>query len=197
MRSATLLVLVALVGCGEPESTHSATGAGGAGGDGGFGGEAGQGGVGGAGGSEPTCAFDTMNDPAHCGGCDNPCAPGQSCALGSCQCAPDVVSPDWSTELMPLFQTSCADTRCHEGPFAEQGLELVADPHAAMVGVVSFECGSRMRLLVEPGHPERSHVMDKLLGVRVCSGIRMPPDDPLPAPVLRDISDWICAGAPL
>jgi hypothetical protein len=78
------------------------------------------------------------------------------------------------------------------------GLDLVDDPHAALVGVVSFECGAEMRQLVAPGRPERSYLLNKIGGGGICSGSRMPPPPAaaLPTTTLRAISDWICAGAP-
>ena len=76
------------------------------------------------------------------------------------------------------------------------GLNLAFDPHGATVGVVSFTCGSEMRLLVDPGRPERSHVMNKLMGANMCGGEQMPPKMPQPQATLRMIADWICAGAP-
>ncbi|MEZ4438889.1 MAG: hypothetical protein R3B72_07360 [Polyangiaceae bacterium] len=156
----------------------------------------GAGGMGGAGGASGGCEADLESDPDHCGACDRPCAPGQICSGGVCLCDAAVVAPDYETTIGPFFQTSCDGTGCHQGPQAVLGMDLAADPHGAIVDVVSFTCGSKMRMLVEPGHPERSHVMNKLMGTNMCGGQAMPPDDPRPADELRRVSDWICAGAP-
>ena len=196
MRHAALVGAAALVvACsgstpGDDEASGGA-GAGGAGGETEVGGQ----GVGGAGGSEPPCEHDTTSDPLHCGACDFPCAPGQTCEDGICTCDPAVVSPDYETVVRPFFQTTCDGSQCHQGPSPILGLNLAFDPHAATVGVMSFACGSEMRLLVEPGHPERSPVMNKLMGANTCGGEQMPPNMPQEPATLRMVADWICAGA--
>lgn len=187
---ALVLVVVGCSGAGEDDDASAGGAAGG-----GFGG-GGLGGLGGEGGEALPCDFDTMTDPAHCGACDFACAPGQSCQAGQCTCDPAVVSPDYDTAIRPFFQTTCDGSQCHQGPSPILGLNLAFDPHAATVGVTSFTCGSQTRLLVEPGHPERSHVMNKLMGANMCGGAQMPPKMPQPEATLRMVADWICAGAP-
>jgi hypothetical protein len=193
-RLAIGVMVAAVCACSDASSLEDddASSVGGAGGVGGL---DGGGDVGGAGGEEP-CPFDTMNDPAHCGACDFPCAPGQTCESGQCLCDAAAATPDYETEVRPFFETTCDGSQCHQGPSPILGLNLAFDPYGSIVGVVSFTCGSQMRLLVEPGHPERSHVMNKLMGAGMCGGQQMPPNMPQPEGTLRMIADWICAGAP-
>jgi hypothetical protein len=61
---------------------------------------------------------------------------------------------------------------------------------ANLVGVAANECGERMR--VAPGAPERSYLINKLTGVDLCSGERMPRcGAALPAAQIDTVRAWI------
>jgi hypothetical protein len=63
-----------------------------------------------------------------------------------------------------------------------------------LVGKPATECNDG-RLLVAPGEPVKSYLVDKLLGTSMCSGDRMPEVFPyLPDDQMRLIRDWICKG---
>jgi len=58
-------------------------------------------------------------------------------------------------------------------------------------------CTPQSAVLVAPGHPEGSYLVNKLTGVGMCpESERMPRlGDPLPVSEIQTIVDWICAGA--
>lgn len=71
-----------------------------------------------------------------------------------------------------------------------------AKAYAELVNVASSQCSDK-RLLVVPGSPATSYLMQKLLNVNLCSGSQMPKSgQSLPAAQLDKISGWICSGAP-
>ncbi len=67
--------------------------------------------------------------------------------------------------------------------------------YANIVNVTAHECADgRKRVL--PGQPSKSYLVDKLMGVDLCSGTFMPKAGMIPAAQVQTISNWICAGAP-
>ena len=91
----------------------------------------------------------------------------------------------FKTEIVPLFN-SCAGEVCHS---------FNAGQIADEVGVPSVECCGELQM-IEPGHPERSYVLQKLIGTNLCGGSRMPlSQSPFGAGDIQTISDWICQGA--
>lgn len=86
---------------------------------------------------------------------------------------------------MPLFD-GCAGEICHR---------FTAQEVLSQIGEPAEECCNEMQL-IEPLHPERSYVLQKLIGRNLCMGSRMPLDrPPYGATDLQVLSDWICAGA--
>ena len=50
--------------------------------------------------------------------------------------------------------------------------------------------------MIEPGQPERSYVLRKLMGLDLCGGSRMPLEGPaFDSDQLQTVADWICQGA--
>jgi hypothetical protein len=65
-----------------------------------------------------------------------------------------------------------------------------------LVNVPSSQC-SPSRLRVMPGDPGRSYLMNKLMGVNLCTGSQMPKaGTSLSSGELQSIGAWICGGAP-
>lgn len=88
-------------------------------------------------------------------------------------------------DVMPLFD-GCAGEICHR---------FTAQEVLSQIGEPAEECCNEMQL-IEPLHPERSYVLQKLIGRNLCMGSRMPLDrPPYGATDLQVLSDWICAGA--
>jgi hypothetical protein len=78
----------------------------------------------------------------------------------------------------------------------KEGLDLsVGKSYADLVNVAASQCSTRK--LVLPGDPANSYLMQKMLGVNMCSGSQMPKAGvTIPGNELQAISNWICAGAP-
>jgi hypothetical protein len=136
---------------------------------------------------------DTQTNPDHCGTCDNACANGSACVMGGCDCPGDGVS--FAAEVEPLLVDACAGMGCHGFPASAAGLDLrLGNAHGNLVGVPSSQCNDR--LLVAPGQPGASYLMDKLHGINLCFGTKMPKGAPsLSAAQIAAISEWICRGA--
>jgi hypothetical protein len=136
---------------------------------------------------------DTQRSLLHCGGCEQACEPGQACIDGSCGCDPTGAS---FAEVSAVLTANCAGAGCHSGVRPREGLSLQAgDIVSELVGVTASQCRDG-RKLVEPGAPEASYLMHKLLGQSLCSGSQMPKaGQSLSAAEVAAIGAWICAGA--
>jgi hypothetical protein len=140
---------------------------------------------------------DTDTDPLHCGGCNQPCGPGRGCSQGSCDCTETMVS--FSADVQPLFTAHCSKNGCHGGNMPKEDLSLEqGNAYANLVGVETVQCADG-RLLVDPGYPDDSYLMHKLLGVEICAGVQMPssggPSAGIDAAGIDVIAAWICQGA--
>ncbi len=93
------------------------------------------------------------------------------------------VTVSFSHDVKPILN-GCNGELCHTAP-----------THVSLVGKVADEC-CHGRLLVAPGRPSDSYLIDKLRGVKLCRGGAMPLDaPPLAPPQLAKITQWICGGA--
>jgi hypothetical protein len=63
------------------------------------------------------------------------------------------------------------------------------------VNVPSTECCDG-RLLVNPRHPEQSYMIQKLKGVNLCAGQKMPAAGFLTDAQIGTLEAWVCEGAP-
>lgn len=149
----------------------------------------------GCGSSAATAGAQANGGASASGGAQAAAGPNLDVTAGAC---PDAGAPrgdasvcvvaqarSFTREIIPLFN-GCAGEVCHS--FSAGGI-------AQQVGLPSVECCSE-RLLIEPGHPERSYVLQKLRGTELCGGARMPLDHPaFTASDLQAVSDWICRGA--
>jgi hypothetical protein len=89
----------------------------------------------------------------------------------------------------------CAD--CHGGASPPQGLNLetIDTAYANLVGIAARECTTG-RLRVASGDPAASYLINKLTGVDMCSGQRMPRGGPfLDDATIDVVRSWIQAGA--
>lgn len=136
---------------------------------------------------------DTETNAMHCGGCEQPCPTGAACEGGACACPGPEVS--YAADIEPMFAADCTGTGCHGAPVPQEGLDLRAGQgYDSLVGVTADQCN---RPLVEPGQPDTSYLLDKLLGVDMCFGTRMPKAAPAySAEQLDLVTAWICQGAP-
>lgn len=87
-------------------------------------------------------------------------------------------------DVAPIFNLGCNGEQCHAIPTWKG---LVSQP--------SHECCDR--LLVTPGDPTHSYLVDKITGAHLCSGDPMPLGRPaLSMSDTTTILRWICEGAP-
>jgi hypothetical protein len=140
-----------------------------------------------------TCV-DTQSDSRNCGACGNVCAGGAQCEQGACSCPQ--LSVDFTSDVAPVLASNCTNAGCHAGNRPKEGLDLSeAKAYAELVNVQADQCNDG-RLLVAPGHPEQSYLIQKMLGVNMCSGSQMPKAGvSIPAEDLEAITAWICQGA--
>jgi len=151
-----------------------------------------------------------QEDPQHCGTCGHKCGPGSSCEAGACVCdAPDQnggggaggegpvnIGPvSFSEHILPILENSCSGSDCHtKATKAPLGLEP-EEAYSHLVNVAAEGCSDAT--LVVPGDPNKSYLLDKLLGGTVCDGAQMPlADKPLPDIATARFVRWICDGAP-
>ncbi len=146
-----------------------------------------------------TECVDPQVDRRHCGDCDTACPMGQVCDAGACvPCAGRV---GFAEDVQPIFGTTmgaCAVSGCHvedSGLRPEAGIDLSPGMiRTSLIGVETLcEDGS---VYITPGNPDASYLVNKLRGVGICDGVRMPYGlDPLSPTQMRAIETWICAGA--
>jgi hypothetical protein len=100
------------------------------------------------------------------------------------------------SEVQPIFVNSCTYGDCHSTTSRKAGLDLSAtQAFDKLVNVESLQCDDG-RKRVEPGQPDKSYLIDKLKGMRLCFGERMPAGDgPMKAADLKKITDWVASGA--
>jgi hypothetical protein len=87
---------------------------------------------------------------------------------------PPPATVSFSGNIQPIFNRSCAtSTACHVGPTAGQGLQLTAGvSYGAIVNVPSTE--KPKLLLVKPGAPDNSYLLQKVEGTPGITGLQMP-----------------------
>jgi hypothetical protein len=107
--------------------------------------------------------------------------------------APQIACPSsapvsFKTDVAPLIG-HCSGDACH-------GLSRILTwPYQALVNTPA-DC-SDGRVIVKPGDPGGSYLVEKLLGTAMCKGDRMPlRGTPLSDTSMATIEAWICQGAP-
>lgn len=86
-------------------------------------------------------------------------------------------------------------TTCHFAP--PLNFNTNDQAYAQLVGVPASGpfCGGTGKILVVPGNPDASLLVDKVSNAKPSCGAVMPPSGPLPAAQIQQIRDWISAGA--
>jgi stigma-specific protein Stig1 len=140
-----------------------------------------------------SACVDTATDSSNCGTCGKVCPSGQVCTAGVCSCGPTV---SFANQVQPIFSASCASAGCHTGVKPAASLSLSSGyAYAALVNVPASSCSGRIR--VTPSAVPQSYLMNKLLGIDICSGTQMPKTGAaLATSEINTISAWICEGAP-
>jgi hypothetical protein len=137
-----------------------------------------------------------QSDAMNCGGCGKVCGAGEICSNGSCGCDASL-TPSFKTDIEPILTRACTGAACHGGARPKEGLDLESGTgYMEMVSVAASQCRDK-RLLVDPGSPSTSYLMQKLLNTDLCSGTQMPKaGESLASDELDLVSAWICIGAP-
>jgi hypothetical protein len=138
---------------------------------------------------------DTMVDRRNCGGCGMACAGGELCDAGSCVPCTGAVS--FSADVQPIFEAYGCDTMgCHSDRRPSAGLDLTTSAAFASLVSVPSTCPDG-RLLVTEGEVTASYLVNKLMGVDMCSGGQMPlgTRTGIMPTELQTIEAWICGGA--
>jgi hypothetical protein len=107
--------------------------------------------------------------------------------------APEPIPPRLSAIETEIFAHNCTLSSCHGASAPQEGMSLVSPTHARLSGVPSTEVPDMMR--VAPGDPDGSYLLQKITSATPRDGVRMPPDQPLPAHKIEAIRLWIAAGA--
>ena len=99
-----------------------------------------------------------------------------------------------------IFDKSCANSACHAAPTNVANLNLTyGESYANLVGrLASNPAAAAMGMkLVDPGNPENSFLLTKLMAIRDPTyGARMPVVGELHTAKIDAIRTWIAAGAP-
>lgn len=93
-----------------------------------------------------------------------------------------------------VFAPSCAGSACHDARRPKAGLDL-ATPGVAerMIGARSIHDACAERLLLVPGDPAASFLMDKVLGRQGACGDPMPELGDLDPAQRRCLAEWIAS----
>ncbi len=101
--------------------------------------------------------------------------------------------PLLSSAVVPITTANCATT-----PACHTAMESGPGVFNMLVGIIAEECLDE-RLMIKPGDPEHSYVINKLTGrnLEACSPETTMPlgGALLPSADVQTIYDWICAGA--
>jgi hypothetical protein len=96
---------------------------------------------------------------------------------------------------LPIFAANCATSQCHGGGVPKGGLSLTAAAaYGELVTAASETCTNETRVV--PGDVGKSYLVNKLTGIGMCAGSRMPKSGPLPDAEIDLFRRWICDGAP-
>jgi hypothetical protein len=123
-------------------------------------------------------------------------AAGQASDAGAVDAALD--TPRFTADVWPIFAERC--TGCH---FIEDLPPRLFLPEQALPALLDGRSPTVALRWVEPGAPERSYLMLKLLGTHATvggSGTIMPPafegTEPMPPAAIEVVRVWIAGGAP-
>ena len=98
---------------------------------------------------------------------------------------------DLEAEVAALFERSCTQAGCHVAPVPQMNMNLTKDNYYQnLVNQPSLEVPDMKR--VEPGHPEKSYLIQKIKGTEGIIGLQMPmTGDKLTDEEVGKIEQWI------
>jgi cytochrome c5 len=141
----------------------------------------------------PSCAGKTCGDDG-CGGSCGSCSSSlQSCDSGQCIWTPKT----YENDVAPIFQAAgCGTSSCHGGTTPSSGLDLssAVTGYGSLFDVASVQCLSTVRVV--PEDIASSYLVNKLTGIGMCAGSRMPQGgNPLTVTQIDTVRAWIATGA--
>jgi hypothetical protein len=108
---------------------------------------------------------------------------------------PSASGASFSKDIQPIFSSSCAI--CHQGSTPPGGLSL--EPGSAYNNLVNVKSSESALMRVAPGSPDKSYLINKLLGTQSQAGGSGSPmpfgASPLPQSQINLIQQWISQGA--
>jgi len=95
-------------------------------------------------------------------------------------------------DIVPILATSCSGEYCHGA-----AMTTAAGAYSYLVNQPALECEDG-RVLVAPGRPDQSYLVDKVLQGHLCAGQPMPRgiENQLSGREIAMLVDWIQEGAP-
>lgn len=108
----------------------------------------------------------------------------------SCKSAPpEPCTPDLASIERVVFRPSCALNGCHSANDAAGKLTLTEGEVAKLTGARSSTCEGK--LLVAPGDPDASFLVEKITSAKPSCGAHMPSGGDVPEIHKACIRDWI------
>ena len=103
-------------------------------------------------------------------------------------------------DVQPILNAHCSGTDCHvNATNVADGLDLSSGKaYGNLLAIDSAQCAAlnMTRTRVAAGNPGASYLLNKLAGVDMCSGVRMPKNAaPLSTAEIQTVASWICRGA--
>lgn len=140
----------------------------------------------------PSCTGRACGDDG-CGGSCGTCPSGQTCTAATGTCAGAATS--YATDVYPVFRSCGSGMGCHAGARPADGLDFstASGSYAQLVGIASQQCSNRIRVV--RNDVAASYLVNKLTGVGMCQGSRMPKGGALTAAELDLVRAWITSGA--
>jgi len=140
----------------------------------------------------PDCSNLSCGDDG-CGGSCGSCGNGSSCVGGQC----DWPQLGFAADVYPILSgAGCGSIACHGGARPAERLDLSSSgaAYGDLVDVASNQCQNRLR--VTTGDPDSSYLVNKVTGVGLCFGTRMPKvGQALSSQQIDIIRGWIGGGA--
>lgn len=140
----------------------------------------------------PSCTGRVCGDDGCGGTCGPGCGAAESCSQGQCTST----TKGYAADVHPLWvKYGCAGSGCHGGARPAESLTLssASTGYGELVGVSSSQCTSKK--LVVANDVANSYLYNKVTGVGLCFGTKMPKGGGLTAAELDTVRLWIESGA--
>ena len=113
--------------------------------------------------------------------------------LGMNACASEEPAPPFTEIYTEVLSPSCGFSSCHAGSAGAPFLETEDSAYASLVNAESNSVDGA--ILVIPGDPDNSYLVQKLESGPSITGNPMPPSSALPDEKIEAVRAWIEAGA--